>query len=269
VLTQLPSAAFGPPRPVSVSHGGAIAAILVALAAGCAQEGAREDEQDSAELQTADSIYPRSDEGLGAAIAIVIDNSGSMEESAAGDPRPKYVVAREAIEAMLEATDSLAATRADFPIMITIFSFATRATRVLGIQPYNRDSVRAALDRIEPPRGGTAIGSAMAVARRELYAGGVLRKYLLVVTDGENTDGRSPAKVAEEISTKSERSVQMYFVAFDTDAAKFDFLKPLGGDVLPAANAVALRETLGTLYTQRIWAEAGGEVEAVDSVKRE
>jgi len=205
---------------------------------------------------------------LGASIAIVLDNSGSMKNLAPGDPRPKYVLAREAIEAMLDATDSLAATRQDFPVMITIFSFATHANRVLAIQPYNRDSVRAALDLIAEPGGGTAIGSAMAVARRELYAGGVLRKYLLVVTDGENTNGRNPAEVAKEISRRSERSVQMYFVAFDTDTAKFAFLKPLGGDVLPAANGGALRTTLNTLYTQRIWAEAGGEVEAVDSTKR-
>ena len=256
-----------PGRPVSVPRSGALLAILIG--AGCERQAAR-DEQDTAaaELKADESVYARSDEGLGASIAIVLDNSGSMKDLAPGDPRPKYVLAREAVEAMLDATDSLAATRRDFPVMITIFSFATRANRVLAIQPYNRDSVRAALDRIEAPRGGTAIGSAMAAARRELYAGGVLRKYLLVVTDGQNTDGRDPDEVAQEISRKSERSVQMYFVAFDTDAAKFAFLKPLGGDVLPAANGGALRQTLGTLYTQKIWAEAGGEVEAVDSTRK-
>jgi len=37
------------------------------------------------------------DEGVGAAVAILVDTSGSMKEPAPGDSRPKYVVAREAL----------------------------------------------------------------------------------------------------------------------------------------------------------------------------
>src|SRR5262245_41574528 len=44
------------------------------------------------------------DEGLGASIAILLDQSGSMDEKAEGDRRPKYVVAREALETLLAAT---------------------------------------------------------------------------------------------------------------------------------------------------------------------
>ena len=36
----------------------------------------------------------------------------------------------------------------------------------------------------------------MDVARAGLYRAGTFRKYILVVTDGENTNGRSPRRVA-------------------------------------------------------------------------
>src|SRR6185503_6373340 len=65
------------------------------------------------------------EEGLGAAIAILIDNSGSMRQEAPGDGRPKFVVAQEAIEAMLDATDAFASRRPDFPIKIGLYAFSS------------------------------------------------------------------------------------------------------------------------------------------------
>ena len=109
------------------------------------------------------------------------------------------------------------------------------------IQLYNRDVVRAALKRLPGPGGGTAIGEAMRDARPDLYRAGVFRKYLLVVTDGENTNGRDPDDVAREIFRKSEGAVQIYFVAFDTSPEKFAFLKEVGGDVIGAGSGPELR----------------------------
>ena len=109
------------------------------------------------------------------------------------------------------------------------------------LQPYNRAIVREALNRLPSPGGGTAIGEAMRNARPDLYRAGVFRKYLLVVTDGENTAGRSPEHVARDIFWKSEGAVQTYFVAFDTSPEKFAFLKDVGGDVIGAGNGAELR----------------------------
>ena len=99
---------------------------------------------------------------------------------------------------------------------------------MLPLQPYDRAAVRDALARLPRPGGGTAIGEAMRTARPDLYRAGVFRKYLLVVTDGENTSGRSPDDVARDIFRKSEGAVQIYFVAFDTSPEKFAFLKDVG-----------------------------------------
>jgi von Willebrand factor type A domain len=205
------------------------------------------------------------EEGVGAAVAILIDMSGSMKQDVPGDPRPKYVVAREAVETMLDATDAFVVKRPDFPIKIGIYGFSRDVWTESPLQPYNSDIVRSALARLRDPVGGTAIGQALLAARPDLYRSGMFRKYLLVVTDGHNTAGRSPEKVARDIFRKSEGAVQIYFVAFDTDAAKFAFLKEVGGDVISAGNGAELRTALDGIYQGKILAEAvdAGEREPV------
>jgi hypothetical protein len=232
-----------------------ISALL--LVAGC-EPPADSDEPDSA-LSTAASSAPyRSEvqEGLGVALDIVLDNSGSMRDKAKGDDRPKNIVAREAIERMLDATDSAIAKRPDFPVLIAVHVFSDEVREVLPMQPYNRDSVRAALASIRRPDGGTAIGRGIDAAREALYRSGVFRKNILVVTDGENTAGPDPGLVAREVFTRSEGGVRMYFVAFDVDAARFGFVESVKGEVIGAANGVALSAALDTLYQGRVLAEA-------------
>jgi len=198
------------------------------------------------------------EESLGAAVAILVDTSGSMAKEAPGDSRPKYAVAQDALEAMLDGTDAFTAKRPDFPIKVGIYSFSSHARTLLPIQGYDRRAIRDALARLPSPGGGTAIGEAMRAARPDLYRAGVLRKYLLVVTDGENTSGRSPDDVAREIFRKSDGAVQMYFVAFDTSPQKFAFLKDVGGDVLGAGSGPELRAALEQVYQGKILAEAPG-----------
>ncbi len=196
------------------------------------------------------------DEGVGAAVAILVDTSGSMRETAPGDTRPKYEVARQALLAMLDATDAFVAKRPDFPIKIGVYSFSSSPSRVLPIQPYERAAVRAAISRLPGPGGGTAIGEAMDAARPALYRAGVFRKYLLVVTDGENTHGPSPDSVARTIFRKSDGAVQIYFVAFDTSPQKFAFLTQVGGDVIAAGSGPELATALNGIYQGKILAEA-------------
>ncbi|HYJ78448.1 MAG TPA: vWA domain-containing protein, partial [Longimicrobiaceae bacterium] len=106
-----------------------------------------------------------------------------------------------------------------------------------------------------PPDGNTAIGDAMEAARRDLYAAGIIRKYILVVTDGENTAGRPADKVVAEIARRSEQSVRIYYIAFDVGAENFTFVRDAGGDVLSARGGPQLREALAEVYRGRILAE--------------
>ena len=179
-----------------------------------------------------------------------------MRDDAEGDSRPKYVVAQEALEATLDATEAFIGRRPDFPIKVGIYSFSSNVRRLLPIQPYDRAGIRAALARVPRPGGGTAIGDALREARPDLYRAGVFRKYLLVVTDGENTTGRAPDSVAREIFRKSDGAVQVYFVAFDTSPEKFAFLKEAGGDVIGAGTGAELHRALDGIYQGKILAEA-------------
>jgi Mg-chelatase subunit ChlD len=245
-----------------LSRGPAVAVLVGSLLLAC-QQPARRDRTPAASSPESDAPYQAQvEEGLGAAVAILVDTSGSMNEKAPGDSRPKYVVAREALEAMLDATDAFIARRPDFPIKIGIYSFSSSVRVLRPIQPYDRGAIRSTLAGLPRPGGGTAIGEAMREARPDLYRAGVFRKYLLVVTDGENTNGRSPDAVAREIWQKSEGGVQTYFVAFDTSPEKFAFLKDVGGDVIGAGTGVELRTALDGIYQGKILAEAvGGERE--------
>jgi hypothetical protein len=256
-----------------------VAAVLIATAGACGSRH-RDDARDSARAAadtgaTTDKYVSEVDEGLGASVAILIDNSGSMEDRAKGDKRRKYVVAREAIEAMLASTDSFAARQADFPINVGLYRFSSRVHPMVPVSRYNRAAIVAALDSMPEPDGGTAIGDAMEQARADLYRAGTFRKYILVVTDGENTQGTSPRRVAREIARRSEGAVRMYFVAFDVDADRFEFVREVRGEVVGASNGDALRARLDEIYRGKILSEAvdAGETHpaaaGVDSTRRD
>jgi Mg-chelatase subunit ChlD len=239
---------------VRIARVAATALMLLSCACEVRRESrSRRDARDEADAAPYQATV---DEGLGAAVAILVDTSGSMKETAAGDSRPKYVVAREAIEAMLDATDAFVAKRPDFPIKIGIYSFSSSVRMLQPIQTYDRAAIRRTLDTLPRPGGGTAIGEALRESRPDLYAAGVFRKYLLVVTDGDNTSGQSPEHVAREIFRKSQGAVQVYFVAFDTTPQKFAFLKEVGGDVIAAGTGDELHKALNGIYQGKILAEA-------------
>lgn len=219
----------------------------------------RQTAEDQVVTETTDGerYKPTVQQGLGASVAILLDQSGSMEDTPkSGGESPKYLIAREAIAQVLAQTDSFVAKETGFPVNVGLYVFAKNVRNVLPIAPYNRDSLQAALEALPKPSGSTAIGDAMERATRDLYAAGTIRKYLLVVTDGENTTGRKPESVAREINERSEGAVKLYLVAFDVDAEKFGFVSEVRGTVLEARNALALRASLDTLYRGHILAEA-------------
>ena len=201
---------------------------------------------------------PAVDEAPGIAVAVLIDQSGSMTDTAPGSDRLKYELARDAVARVLEATGAHQRENPEMPVKVGIYTFASGVSTALPIAPYDSAAVRAALAALPVPDGNTAIGEAMDAARRDLYTAGATRKYILVVTDGENTWGVGPDVVAKEIRDRSEGGVGMYFVAFDVDPAKFAFVREVGGEVLPAAGGAQLREALSEVYRKKILAEADG-----------
>jgi Mg-chelatase subunit ChlD len=119
----------------------------------------------------------------------------------------------------------------------------------------DRTKAASALASMEA-RGGTPIGNAMITAKRELDATGLTRRHLLVVTDGENTGGYEPERVATAINRRPEAErPSLYFVAFDIEASRFRQVRDAGGLVLGAANAKELNATLDSLLRGQILLE--------------
>ena len=186
-----------------------------------------------------------------------------MNDPVPEDPGlPKAAVARAAVAAMLDETQQFTRTHPDVPVNVAILQFSGRdhVVTVLPMSRYDAAAIRTALDRIPHPQDGTAIGAALEAGCVAVTRAGMFRKHLIVVTDGENTDGPPPEVVGPDIWRKSNGGVHLHFVAFDTDSARFGFLQGVHGSLLAAGNGASLRAALDQLYQQRILAESEADV---------
>jgi hypothetical protein len=198
----------------------------------------------------------------GTAVVVLIDTSGSMALSVPdhdGKQRPKYQIAADALGRIIDQTAQWKQAHADSNLQLGIFNFSSAVATVLPVGPFDADKAKAALGRIPPPNGGTAIGLALAEGTRALYQSGCARKCVLCVTDGDNTSGPDPAWVARQLQAQTGNGVNLNFVAFDTRASQFDFVKTVHGHVVEAGDAKQLQTQLSTILEKRILAEAPEE----------
>ena len=247
-----------------------IATALLAGVAGCREKGpppgvgrtAAEDRGDpeiEQQLQPPPSVQAR--EGLAA--AIVIDVSGSMRDNVTGpDGRrePKIETARRAARELVDQFARYAEEHPEEPVFMGLYEFSERSGQpacrpVIPMGPPDRARAASAIAALRAD-GGTPIGDAMIAAKRELDQTGLTRRHLLVVTDGENTAGPRPDRVATAIGRRPESErPSIYFVAFDVEASRFNAVRDSGGLVLGAANAKELNDTLDTLLRGKILLE--------------
>jgi hypothetical protein len=216
-------------------------------------------QQLDAELKPPTAVEAK--EGLAAAIAI--DVSGSMDEKVAGpDGRKerKIEIARRAALDLVDQFASYARDHADETVRLAIYEFSRRrgdedCRAVVPMGAPNREAAALAIAKLTAD-GGTPIGRAMITAKRALDETGLTRRHLLVVTDGENTDGVEPDRVALGIGKRPDpERPAIYFVAFDVDANRFSGVRDAGGLVLSAANAAELNTTLDNLLRGKILVE--------------
>lgn len=199
----------------------------------------------------------------GLAAAILIDVSGSMGDDVAGEngrEEPKIEIARRAARDLVDQFARYAEEHPDEPVLLGVYEFSERNGRadcrpVIAMARPDRAKAAAAIASMKA-QGGTPIGNAMITAKRELDATGLTRRHLLVVTDGENTDGFEPERVAAAINRRPEiERPSLYFVAFDIEANRFRRVRDAGGLVLGAANATELNATLDSLLRGQILLE--------------
>ena len=199
----------------------------------------------------------------GLAAAIVVDVSGSMDDTVTdedGKKERKIVVARRAAADLVEQFAKYAEEHKDQPVLLGLYEFSRRRGEadcrpVIPMGPPDRGRIASAIASLDPD-GGTPIGEAMIAAKKELDATGLTRRHLLLITDGENTDGHRPDRVAQGISKRpDDERPSIYFVAFDVEASRFARVRDAGALVLAAANARELNDTLDWLLRGKILLE--------------
>lgn len=202
---------------------------------------------------------PAADQRLCTAVVILLDTSGSMRESvadASGGKQPKHEIARSALERIVAYTEQWQQSHPDRAIQLGVFNFSSSARTVLPMGEFKADDARAALASVPKPGGGTAIGDALVQGFQSLYQSGCVRKYLVCITDGQNTAGPAPKRVAKQLFDQTGGEVEIHFVAFDTSAEYFAFLADVNGHTVQANDGAQLAARLSDIYEKRILAEA-------------
>ena len=197
----------------------------------------------------------------GLAAVVLVDVSGSMHDRIKGERRRKIEAAQAAAIDLVGAFTRYATAHPDTPVLVGVHEFSARtgAPAAREVIPLGKPNPLTADNAIRAMKtgGGTPIGEAMAVARLALDRSGLKRRHLLVVTDGENTDGADPALVASVLEKQPEEvKASLYFVAFDVDAEAFAPVKNAGALLLSAKSGAELAATFDELLSNRILVEA-------------
>lgn len=202
---------------------------------------------------------PQADQRLGTAVVVVVDTSGSMSQKVPdhdGARHPKHVIAQAALRRIIDVTAAWQKQHADAPLYLGMLSFSSQSLTIMPIGAFDAEQARAAVDRLPPPAGGTAIGRALEEAFKLLYSSGCIRKHVVCITDGENTVSTPPDLMARQLFAQTKGEVEIHFMAFDTSARHFAFLKDVNGSVVEAADGAQLQARLVDLYEKRILVEA-------------
>jgi uncharacterized protein YegL len=242
--------------------------LSMAIVAGCGKDNPptprRSDTVAPSKKQGGDKVIdlPTADQRLCTGIVILLDTSGSMQQSvkdAEGNERPKSQLAAEALARITDATAAWVSKNPDRTLNLGVFTFSSSVREALPMGAFDAGATKAAITAVQKPAGGTAIGAALQQGYKALYASGCVRKYIVCITDGENTSGPRLDRTARQLHGQTEGEVEMHFVAFDISASQFAFLQSVNGHVVEAADGQQLSARLSDIYEKRIFAEAMAE----------
>ena len=204
-------------------------------------------------------------EGDGVAVAIVYDTSGSMKEEVrdgAGKLTPKYVIANRALENIatrIQAFATNTTTGASRNIQAGLFIFdGAAAKQAVKFGPFDAAAFKDWARKFSSPNGGTPLGNALAEAGKTVLDSGLARKHVLIITDGNNTLGPTPAAIMPRVKQQAaakQTEVSVHFVAFDVDASVFSGVKKLGATVVGAADEIQLNKQLEFIMEKKILLE--------------
>jgi Ca-activated chloride channel family protein len=184
---------------------------------------------------------------LGGSVVLCVDTSGSMSATDVEPTRAQAALA--AMRAFIAQAPAQTA--------IGVISFSSDA-QVLAQPARDRDALQSALDAIPAPNGATAIGDALALAKRILPATGA--RAVVLITDGENNAGSDPMDAARALGAAH---IPLYTIGIGTnngalipgtlqeagidEGALRAYAAATGGSYSRAGDASQLREALARL----------------------
>ncbi len=207
----------------------------------------------------------RAAESDGVALAIVYDTSGSMRDAVrdrAGKASAKYIIANRALVAVAQQIQAFAtndATGGPRTIQAGLFVFSGDGARMaVPFGPFDAKALEQFARTFTRPTGNTPLGNALSAAARTLMDSPLSRKHVLIITDGENTAGPTPAAVLprlQEQAREKQTGLSVHFVAFDVDAKVFGAVKKLGATVVSASDEKQLNTQLEFVLQRKILLE--------------
>ena len=207
-------------------------------------------------LQFGDSLKASSDD-FGISIAIVVDVSGSMNDSPQSGGARKYQQAARALQSIYTYLEGMSKPPKSTNIRVAVFKFSNEVVPILPLTTLNADGLvkfqNAIVAKNFTPDGGTAIGSAIETASKTLISSGTTFNSIIVMTDGESNDGPDAFAVEKALfsdsnTAKVKTSSQLLnFVGFDVQSSEFATFKSLGANVMAAGDQAELEKSFKSI----------------------
>jgi hypothetical protein len=198
----------------------------------------------------------------GVALGIIYDTSGSMHDAvrdAAGGSAPKYVIANRALIAVAKQIQAFAGSGAGHKVQAGLFVFEGDGARAaVKFGPFDAAALEDFAKNFNNPSGNTPLGNALKAATKAVMDSPYSRKHVLIITDGMNTAGPTPAQVLPQLQRQAQdkqSSLSVHFVAFDVNAKVFDPVKKLGATVVSASDEKQLNSQLEFVLQRKILLE--------------
>jgi uncharacterized protein YegL len=186
-------------------------------------------------------------------IFFCLDVSGSMDQPVGG--RKKIDISKGAMRQVFAQIAAYVKENPKKKVKVGICSFSNQTTVVHPLKPFDQGRLEKAIAPLRAS-GGTAIGDAMTAALRELLQGGVEKRAIIVMTDGENNAGAPPEGVARAIKENHNTAkattagTELFLVAFDVNARAFDGVKQAGAAVKAAHDQKSLQAMFQTVVEE-------------------
>lgn len=201
---------------------------------------------------------------LGISVVVAVDVSGSMASAPESGGDPKYI---QASRALGEVTDVLGRILKNSPkdqvLKVALLKFSSEVEEVMPLTEMKTKSMERLKSLVSSPKtwrpdGATAIGDAVAEGVRILASSGTILRSLIVVTDGENTEGTEPADVMSAVfKSRNDKSTPDFpvntgsylvsFIGFDIGSGYFEPFGQYGARVTSASDEAELAQRLSAL----------------------